>query len=152
MTIQPRGTKPRQFSAWCSWHTTKRRKFCNYAHKRSIFQWRRWRGRGRPSWVAGCFRLARWGPISSILALANSTSSGSRSDAVEDLARLPPGSAAPIGPARRHRHQRFDDRPWFVRQVFASCLAVERGTTVQGFMRPLLISFREQYPPPLGRV
>jgi hypothetical protein len=60
-------------------------------------------------------------------------------DAVEDFARIPPGSAAPIGPAWRHWNQRFDDRPLFVRQFFTSCHAIDRSTMAQGFMRPLLV-------------
>jgi hypothetical protein len=59
-------------------------------------------------------------------------------DAVKDLTRIPPGAATPIGPAWRHWNQRFDDRPLFVGQFFASCHAVDRSTTAQGFMRPLL--------------
>jgi hypothetical protein len=59
-------------------------------------------------------------------------------DAVEDFARITPGSAAAIGPARRHWDQRFDESPLFVRQFFASCHAVDRSTTARGFMRPFL--------------
>jgi hypothetical protein len=33
-------------------------------------------------------------------------------DAVEDRARIPPGAAAPIRPARQHRKQRFDKTHW----------------------------------------
>lgn len=38
-------------------------------------------------------------------------------DAVEHLAGIPPGPAAPIGAASELRHQRFDQRPLLVGQV-----------------------------------
>lgn len=56
-----RCTKSRKFSTVHSYLTSKHRKFCNQANKRSIFQRRLYRRNALPSCVAGFLRLRRCG-------------------------------------------------------------------------------------------
>ena len=52
---------PRKLTAWRSQRLLMRRKFFSHANRRSTFQRRRYRRRGRPSWVR--FRRRRLGAI-----------------------------------------------------------------------------------------
>lgn len=74
--------------------------------------------------MAGLVRREALGQVLPVRAAAQNPE-----NAVEDPARIPPGAAAPIGPARRQWNERFDDSPLFVCQFFASCHAIDRSTT-----------------------
>jgi hypothetical protein len=93
--------------------------------------------------VAG---LVRWKAVGQILPAG--AAAQNPEDAVEHLTRIPPGAAAPVGPARRFGKQRFDESPLFIRELFSSCHTSDRNTAPV-FMRPLLVNRLAMCYPPL---
>jgi hypothetical protein len=96
------------------------------------------RASARPLLESAVAGLVRWNTLGQILP-ARATAPNPE-DPVEDLTRIPPGAAAPVGAARRFGNQRCEKSPWFVRECFSSCHTPDRNTAPGGFMRPLLVN------------